>query len=150
MGVATLGDTIFVVGGYDGQGESDKTYAFDPTSEHWVEKASMQQKRGGLGLVSTTNNLYAIGGGWNNPLQSSEKYDPRNDSWSPFETPYTDRWRNLGVALIDTELYAVGGWNGTSGEYMADIISYNIVFQLFLPVSRSGNASPRASETPEE
>ena len=40
--------------------------------------------------------------------------DPKTDTWSSFETPYTSQWRNLGLAVIDTKIYAVGGWDGTS------------------------------------
>lgn len=93
----------------------------------------MQEGRAGLGLISAANSLYAIGGGWEHALQSNEKYDPQTNTWSPIETPFTYRWRNLGVALIDTEIFAVGGWNGTENEYMADLISYNVTYQLFLP-----------------
>jgi len=145
MGVASFDETIFIVGGYDGQNALNQTYAFEPTTESWIEKAPMQERRGGLGLVSTATNLYAVGGGWNTSLQNSERYDPKSDSWSPFETPFTDRWRNLGLAVIGSEIFAVGGWDGTNGEYMADIISYNLVFQQFMPITRSD-----VNPTPEE
>lgn len=135
MGVAVLQGAIYLVGGYDGTNEDNQTYHFDPEAEIWTQKASMQEKRGGLGLVTVNQHLYAIGGGWDQALEYSEEYDPKTNTWTPFETPYTDRWRNLGLAIIDSRIYAVGGWNGTSDEFMNDLTSYNVLYKLFLPLS---------------
>ncbi len=135
MGAAVLNDVIYVVGGYDGQEEFNQTYTFAPNTGQWQPRASMQEKRGGLGLVGAANTLYAVGGGWDKPLAASEKYDPLTDSWSTFETPFNAQWRNLGLAIIDTKIYAAGGWNGAEQKYMDALVSYQFLFQLFLPVS---------------
>lgn len=139
MGAAVLNETIYVVGGYNGETEFNETYIFDPATNKWQQKASMLEKRGGLGLVGVANSLYAIGGGWDQAVASSEKYDPASDTWSAFETPFTGSWRNLGLTVLDTKLYAVGGWNGTEGKFMDSVVSYQFLFELFLPVSRSGD-----------
>jgi hypothetical protein len=41
------------------------------------------------------------------------------------------QWRNLGVAALDTEIYAVGGWNG---DYMGVNQAYRALFRIILPV----------------
>jgi len=133
-GVATLNETIYIVGGYNGQEEFDTTYAFLPLTGEWQEKAPLNEKRGGLGLVSSSKNLYAIGGGWDHALSSSEKYDPVTDSWTIFETPSTGQWRNLGLAIVDTSIYAVGGWDETETAFMDEVVSYQFLYQLFVPV----------------
>ncbi len=135
MGVAPLEGSIYLAGGYDGQDEFNQTYAFRPEAETWTEKAPMRHHRGGLGLVALADKLYAVGGGWNQPLPDSETYDPRTDTWSPFESPFDTEWRNLGLTVVDTEIYAVGGWNGTEETYMDDVLSYNVLFQMFLPIT---------------
>lgn len=135
MGAAAVDDTIYIVGGYDGQEEFNQTYAFNPETGRWREKAPLQEKRGGLGLISSSGKLYAIGGGWEHALSTSEKYDPQTDTWSSFETPYTSRWRNLGLTVIDTKLYAVGGWDDTEQKFVDSVVSYQFLFQLFLPIS---------------
>ncbi len=137
VGAAVLNETIYVAGGYDGQDEFDQTYVFKPDTGEWLEKAAMHEKRGGLGLIAVANNLYAVGGGWSQALTTSEKYDPATDTWTTFETPFTDQWRNLGLTAIDTKIYAVGGWDGTAKEYMNSVVSYQFLFQLFLPFSTS-------------
>lgn len=135
MGAAALNEAIYVVGGYDGQQEFAQTYAFDPATGHWQEKSPLNEKRGGLGLVSSHNNLYAIGGGWKHPLNTSEKYNPQTDSWESFETPFNSRWRNLGLAIIDTQIYAMGGWDGAEEKYIDSVVSYQFLYQIFLPLS---------------
>lgn len=135
MGLTPFKGLIYMAGGYDGQDELNQLYIFDPETGAWTERTAMQEKRGGLGLVNVAEELFAIGGGWEQPLTTNEKYDPGTDTWTTFETPFDTQWRNLGVTVIDTEIYAVGGWNGSDGEYMDAVVSYNILFQMFLPVT---------------
>jgi DNA-binding CsgD family transcriptional regulator/N-acetylneuraminic acid mutarotase len=139
MGVAVLGEAIYLVGGYNGTDEANETYHLDPVTVTWTKKASMHEKRGGLGLITVNEHLYAIGGGWEHPLEANEEYDPLTDTWTAFETPFTAYWRNLGVAVIDSRIYAVGGWDGTNNEFMNDLTSYNVLFKLFLPISSGPN-----------
>lgn len=135
VGAATLGDLIYIAGGYNGETEFNQTYAFNPQTGTLEEKAPLQEKRGGLGLIRGGNNLYAVGGGWQHNSTLNEKYDPQTDTWTTFESPFDGRWRNLGLAAIDTTIYAVGGWDGQAEEYMDSVVSYQFLFQLFLPIS---------------
>jgi DNA-binding CsgD family transcriptional regulator/N-acetylneuraminic acid mutarotase len=137
VGAAVLNGTVYVAGGYNGQEEFNQLYVFESDTGQWVEKAPMHEKRGGLGLIAAANNLYAVGGGWNHSLTTSEKYDPASNTWTTFETPFSAQWRNLGLTAIDTQIYAIGGWNGDKSEYMDAVVSYQFLFQLFLPVSTS-------------
>lgn len=138
MGAAVLDEQIYVVGGYDGQAEFDHTYTFAPETEEWTEKSPLNEKRGGLNLIGTSNNLFAIGGGWEQAVTTSEKYDPTTDTWTTFDTPFNHQWRNMGATAIDTRIYAAGGWDGSDEQYMDSLVSYQFVFQLFLPIS-TGN-----------
>jgi N-acetylneuraminic acid mutarotase len=137
VGAAVLNEAIYVVGGYDRENEYNETYIFEPETGAWQKKASMRENRGGLGLIAAANNLYAVGGGWTQALTTSEKYDPASNTWTTFETPFTDQWRNMGLAVIDTKIYAMGGWDGTENKYMDSVVSYQVLFQLFLPLSSS-------------
>lgn len=138
MGAAALNDTIYLAGGFDGSQELNQTYAFNPTTGQLQKKAPLLEGRGGLALVSGGSHLFAVGGGWNHTSDSSERYDPATDSWTTVETPFNGRWRNLGLTTVDTSLYAVGGWNDTDETFMDSVVSYQFIYQLFLPIS-SGN-----------
>jgi hypothetical protein len=109
-----------------------------PETGEWLEKAPLNEKRGGVSLIGVANNLYAIGGGWAQALTTSEKYDPDSDAWTTFEAPFAHQWRNMGLVAIDTKIYAVGGWDGTEEKFMDTVVSYQFLFQLFLPISSFG------------
>ena len=91
----------------------------------------MKVGRAGAGGAVVGAELYVIGGGWLGSVLTNEKYNPETDTWSVFETPVLGQWRNLGVAALDAEVYAVGGWNGT---YMRINRSYRALFRIILPV----------------
>lgn len=134
-GAAPLNGLIYLAGGFDGNNELAQTYAFDPQTGALTPKAPLNESRGGLGLIGGAANLYAIGGGWNHALNTSEKYDPATDAWSTFETPFNGKWRNPGLTAIDTTIYAAGGWDGSAEEFMDSFVSYQYLYQLFLPIS---------------
>lgn len=127
----TVGDMIYVVGGYDGTREMAETLAYDPRRDTWSLRAPMKVGRAGAGGAVVGAELYVIGGGWLGSVVTNEKYNPETDTWSPFETPVLGQWRNLGVAALDAEVYAVGGWNGS---YMRINRSYRALFRIILPV----------------
>jgi DNA-binding CsgD family transcriptional regulator/N-acetylneuraminic acid mutarotase len=129
---AVLDGTIYVVGGYDGVNELADAHAYDPASDTWKDLSPMNVPRGGLGLTVVGDKLYAIGGGWQSYLATNERYDPKSDSWSAFESPVVGEWRNLGVATLGAQIYAVGGWNE---GYLGVNEAYQAIYRIILPVA---------------
>lgn len=123
---------IYVVGGYDNTKEYATCEAYDPATETWASCAPMTEARGGIGAGVIQDRLYVVGGGWTGYLSFNERYDPTTDSWARFETPLTFQWRNLGVAALEGDLYAAGGW---SGEPLGVLQTYQALFKLFLPAT---------------
>lgn len=132
-GAATLGSRIFVVGGYDGQREQSTCEAYKPEQDTWEQCEPLTLGRGGLGLASVANQLYAVGGGWSDYLGFSEKYQPNDNQWSPFETPVSRRWHNLAVASTRSKFFIAGGWNG---EYLNVVWEYTVLpYEIFIPAA---------------
>ena len=131
---APLDGRLYVVGGYDDEKELATCTIYEPGTGLWQECAPLTVGRGGIGLVSLYENLYAIGGGISGDWQivSNEWYDPRQDVWTSFETPFIGQWRNPGVATDGTSVFAVGGW---SSDYLAHNEEYRALFRLFLPAA---------------
>ena len=69
------------------------------------------------------------------PLNTGGRYDPATDAWARFETPIPTEWRNMGVAVIEGDLYAVGGWDGS--RYIAAVQQYQAVFKSYLPTTKN-------------
>ena len=137
-----LNDVIYLAGGYDGKREYALLEVYDPAGEArgegpWSSRAAMAAPRGGLGLAVTGSALYAIGGGWAQPVDFNERYDPDTDTWSSIPTPLPAQWRNLGVAALDGRIFAIGGW---SGGYLAVNEEYRtLLYRIHLPFGAKGS-----------
>lgn len=132
---ATLSDHIFYVGGYDDKRESTTCEVYIPEDDRWDTCAPMLLPRGGLGLAAVGGRLFALGGGWTNYLGFNERYDPASDAWTVIETPIVGEWRNLGLAVSETSLYAIGGW---SGDYMNRVYTFEALpWRIFIPTTFS-------------
>ena len=77
---ATIGDTIYIVGGVGG---SDRLLAFDPRSGTWRSFDGPRQPREHTAAVAFRGELWAIGGRWSGDgeLVSAEIYDPAAQTW---------------------------------------------------------------------
>ena len=70
-----------------------------------------------------------------NPLGSylgfNERYVPQQKNWVVAETPLVGEWRNLGLTVWETSLFAVGGWSGDflNRTYVFDALP----FRVFIP-----------------
>ncbi len=132
---AVLDDAIYIVGGFDGQIESSACERYLPRVDRWEVCPSMSVGRGGLALVTVGPSLYAMGGGWTGYLAFNETFTPGSDVWLTIPTPFTGQWRGLGAAVIDAEIFAIGGWNG---QYLAMTQRYSpFPFRVFAPTTRN-------------
>lgn len=137
---AVLGDAIYVVGGFDGQVESSACERYLPREDRWERCPSMSVGRGGLALVSVGSNLYAIGGGWTGYLAFNEMLVPGASEWRAVPTPFTGQWRGLGAAVVDSDIIAVGGWNG---QYLAVTERFSpFPFKVFVPAAQGDQQAP--------
>ena len=78
---ATLGNVVYVVGGYDGSQELKTCSVFDPESETWDTCPPLAVGRAGLGLAPLAGQLYAVGAaGETTYLGFNERYSPSDSS----------------------------------------------------------------------
>lgn len=69
----------------------------------------MTTRRLGVAVAVLGGYLYAIGGSdGQSPLNTVERYDPRQNKWSPVPSMSTRR-KHLGCAVFNNLIYAVGG-----------------------------------------
>jgi N-acetylneuraminic acid mutarotase len=93
------------------------------TDNSWVMKASMNEARAYLGIATVNCKIYAIGGdtgqisgnvipgtGLNNPVNTSEEYDPTLDVWVSKEPMPTAR-ADFGIAVYQNKIYCIGGYS---------------------------------------
>jgi hypothetical protein len=127
LAAAALGTQIYVVGGYDDVVELASCHTYDPAAATWGDCPPLNVPRGGLALAVVREQIYAIGGGMGGRyLAFNERYDARTGTWYPIETPVREQWRGLGLAFLNPNLYAIGGWNG---QYLPANEAYQALFQ---------------------
>jgi DNA-binding CsgD family transcriptional regulator/N-acetylneuraminic acid mutarotase len=135
-GAVVADGKIYVIGGYDGQEDLATNEEYVPSQDDgqrnpWAVKSPMPTGRAGCGVAVAANIIHVIGGGWEGEVANGVKYNVRTDEWKVFEVPVSGQWRSLGLALVDTEIYAVGGWNG---DYMDANQEYKAIFTVILPM----------------
>lgn len=138
----SLAGLLYVVGGLQAGQEMDTCEAFNPIDEQWLDCPPMLLPRGGAGSAVVLNKLYVLGGGLaaTDEPAFGEVYDPKSETWQVVNLPLPDEmgdWAYLGVAHIETRIYALGG---RRGEQLTDanFVYAPLVYQTFLPSTKGG------------
>ncbi len=137
LGVAVLEEQIYVVGGFDGQKELDLASVYDPVAGEWRTLPRLSTPRGGLMLASDGQSVFALGGGWIQPIETLERYNPAFDIWSNFPSPIIGEWRNLVAIGQEDEgrISLIGGWGG---DYLNLHLEYDSLLRSqMLPLIRN-------------
>ena len=125
VGAATLGDALYLVGGYFGtpheyskEFQSGRVHRMQLSSGVWEELASVEPVQSPA-LVGDGIYLYQLGGmrainGAREPsalrsLAEAERFDPSRNRWEPIPSMPEPRSSHQ-AAFVDGSLYVVGGW----------------------------------------
>ncbi|KAK7792616.1 hypothetical protein R5R35_009149 [Gryllus longicercus] len=106
---------IVAVGGEDDKVVLRSVECYDPITRHWRTLACLPFAVSKHGLVASgSNRLYLAGGEFpdGSASHSMWRYDPVLNVWhemAPMLIPRSE----LGLAMLDGFVYAVGGWEGT-------------------------------------
>jgi len=112
------------------------TEVYDPSTDTWTILASMPTAREAFQTEVINGKIYVFGGysGYIfannsdiNSLSSAEVYDPSTDSWitlAPMSTPRCF----FQTKVIGGKIYAIGGWNISTGESIGKVLSSTEVY----------------------
>lgn len=114
MNVATIGATLYLLGGLEGtryvaHGESFK---LDPNTHEWRQIASMPagEERGAAGVVTAPGRIYLIGGAsTTSAVASCLEYDIIGDRWTALPALPAPRSHVAAMRMTDGTLIAAGG-----------------------------------------
>ncbi|XP_020950823.1 kelch-like protein 17 isoform X3 [Sus scrofa] len=161
VGVAAVGNRLYAVGGYDGTSDLATVESYDPVTNTWQPEVSMGTRRSCLGVATLHGLLYAAGGydgasclnshasgesrswgqdsfataaqGQRGPdVYSAERYDPLTGTWTSIAAMSTRR-RYVRVAMLDGNLYAVGGYDSSS--HLATVEKYEPQVNSWTPAA---------------
>ncbi|MGH2691854.1 MAG: Kelch repeat-containing protein [Actinomycetota bacterium] len=129
---ATVGETVYVMGGYTSSG-APSSQAFALNGGQWQPLPPMPEPRAAGGAAAAAGNIYVAGGIGSSGLATSTLvFDPGTGSWSTAPGLRAPR-EHLGVAAFGARVYVVGGRTG-AGD-LADA-------EMFDPVSGSWSPLP--------
>lgn len=108
------GSQLYAFGGYDGA-HVDTVAAYDTSSGVWSTRTPMPVQRTSAVCVESGGVIYVFGGTTNAGTTLTTRvdvYDPDTDSWRSPVAPLPTLRTNMGVAVINGIIYAVGGAAG--------------------------------------
>lgn len=109
-------EVIVAVGGEDDKVVLRSVECFDPQSSQWRTLACLPFAVSKHGLVVSRNQYLFMAGGEfpdGSASKSFWRYDPGFDNWLELTSMNMPR-SELGLAMLDGCIYAVGGWEGTA------------------------------------
>lgn len=120
---ATIGDQIFLTGGYGG---GVNTYTsldvFNFDTNTWDSKAAFLNGRRSHTAHAVNEYVYVVGGElWPSALTSIERYDVSSNSWAELEPMSTGRSAHAGCVFND-DIYVFGGFTSPSHTDSTDTV----------------------------
>ncbi len=122
IGAATLGDLIYVPGGYDALDRAvEVVEVYDPRTDTWSEVAPLPRPLFSYAIAAVRGKLYLIGGSDGvRYLDTVLIYDPASDSWTAGTSMGTARGF-CAAAVVDEKVYVIGGYDGQSESSLCEV-----------------------------
>ena len=113
---AVVDSKIYLIGGSG----TKLNQIYNPETDTWSNGSPIPIAYPGVATATSgvfaPKKIYALGRGFILSGELNQVYDPENDSWSTGSAMLTAR-AELGVAVIDDRLYAIGGGNGVNSYF---------------------------------
>ncbi|WKX93993.1 hypothetical protein Q1695_011338 [Nippostrongylus brasiliensis] len=109
FGMATVGDSIYAVGGEDASYTLRSAEIDDLQRDSWRAGPKMQHCRQALGVTTLDGIIFAVGGkGGGHIFREAEMLDPRQGKWISLPSMRNARY-GCGLTAVNGLLYAAGG-----------------------------------------
>lgn len=139
-GAAVIGSRIYVLGGRNETGPLSTNEIFSPSfvgssDTAWQDGPVLPTNRSGMGVTSTANIIYLIGGqkesGTGLP---SLQYMPEKEEWQVIQVPFQGEWTQMGLTNNGSHLIAVGGL--VEGDVLDKSFTYQAIYTMAIPLVR--------------
>ena len=134
---------LYLVGGHNQDGALSICERFDLIEETWHSCSDTLHPRTGASAVVLVNRLYLFGGLESNDAGQtiSEFFDPVTEEWlivnTPMKTDAQSNWSNMGTALVETKIHALGGQQGDT-LLPNNFVFAPLTFRTYLPAATGG------------
>lgn len=112
--LAAVDGKVYLFGGWDGQQYRAETYIYDPAGEAWTEGIALPAPRAFAAAAALDKRIF-VAGGFDGQAEMSEvlAYNtaagPADATPWSLHSPLSQPRGGLGLAVVGTRLYAVGG-----------------------------------------
>jgi hypothetical protein len=112
LATGVLNGKVYVIGGYDGNGNSTATVqVYNPTTDTWASAHSIPYAVNHNAAAVAGGNLYSFGAGAGEVFV----YNPNNNSWGARASSHYVHSQTAAVGVISNNIYAAGG-TGTPSQ----------------------------------
>ena len=113
LGLATLGDRLYVVGGYTNAANGEwiaqlAVYSLGPPDATWRAEPPLSTPRGSPGVAALNDRLVVTGGVTGEVTASTETWTPGDAAWRPGPN-LKERREHLAMAALGGRVYAIAG-----------------------------------------
>ncbi|WKX95515.1 hypothetical protein Q1695_012179 [Nippostrongylus brasiliensis] len=110
LGMATVGNSIYAVGGAGNFGFLRTIEIYDSQRNSWRAGPGMDCRRYGAGVTALNGTIFAVGGNVGFETgRANEMLDPRQGKWISLPSMMNGRF-HCGLAAVNGLLYAAGGY----------------------------------------
>lgn len=130
---------LYVIGGYDGTRALATNEEYRPELDNgrdnpWARHEPLPAGRYAMGVTSVADIVHVMGGkGESNELPPL-RFFPQQNKWQSFETPASALGAYLGLATVETNIYAIGG--RVENHLTAQNLAYKAIYTVLIPLSR--------------
>jgi len=136
-GAAVAEGKIFVLGGSNGQNSLAVNEIYWPAREGsadpaWTPAADLPAGRFAMGVASVVDVIYLVGG--ESELEEGViplAFVPAQDQWQEFQQPQSLPWSRMGVALLGSQLYVLGG--RIDQQPTGQNLAYKAIYTVSIP-----------------
>jgi N-acetylneuraminic acid mutarotase len=112
LATGVLNGKVYVIGGYDGNGNSTATVqVYDPTTDTWTFAHALPYAVNHNAAAVAGGNLYSFGAGAGELFL----YNPNNNSWIARASSHYVHSQTAAVGVINNKIYVAGG-TGTPSQ----------------------------------
>lgn len=120
--MASIGTTMYLVGGYNGENYSKSCWSFNPRERVWQERAAMHVARTGHQMHAVLASLIVVGG-TDQAESYIEVFDPLKNEWTQGSAPVAEA-EDFFTAVFQNGLYWIAEGDEKTKQ---DIHHYNVI-----------------------
>lgn len=117
--VVAKGDTIYAIGGFDGENPVKTCEAYSISRNEWSDLPDLPIKTSAHHLALVGDTIFSFGD--YAEMNRVQKFDLQTQTWTRPDKSGFDARRHMAVCAIDGKIYVIGGNMASRGSYLDEI-----------------------------